>query len=100
MVSVSVFGRDQQTMTRPSLKRGILVTLLSISLLAGFWLTLPRPATDLRKAVGPHAFSIVSWEVRNAPGKWLREAMGGFGQPALSPSAQQEVVREYIELSA
>lgn len=87
-------------MTRPTFKRGILVTLLSITLLTGLWQALRPPAGGIHKAVRPYAFSIVRWEVSNAPVKWFHEATGRLRQSALSSTAEKELIREYLELSA
>lgn len=61
-----------------------------------------RP-TDLDRAVAPYRFSIVGWELRNLPGKWLPRA-------AADPSAirqyfavvqrQREIARRSIALEA
>lgn len=61
-----------------------------------------RP-TDLDRAVAPYRFSIVGWELRNLPGKWLPRAAANpsaIRQYFAAVQRQREIARRIIALEA
>ncbi|MDP2743698.1 MAG: hypothetical protein Q8P00_01355 [Dehalococcoidia bacterium] len=87
-------------MDKPTFKRGLLASILSFFLIIGLWLAFRPPAKGLYKIIKPYTFSIVNWELSNAPAKWFHEAKSRFQQPALSPDAQKELIGEYLDLAS
>ena len=87
-------------MDKPTFKRGLLASILSFFLIIGLWLAFRPSAKGLYKTIKPYTFSIVNWELSNAPAKWFHEAKNHFQQPVLSPDAQTELIGEYLDLAS
>ena len=84
---------------RISRRAALLTTLAAIVLLCpGDY----RPS-DLDRAVAPYRFSIVGWELRNLPGKWLPRAAANpsvIRQYFAAVQRQREIARRIIALEA
>ena len=80
-------------------RAALLTTLAAIVLLCpGDY----RP-TDLDRAVAPYRFSIVGWELRNLPGKWLPRTAANpsaIRQYFAAVQRQREIARRIIALEA
>lgn len=77
---------------------GLLVTLLSLASLGGFlFFDKTGPSDAIEAAADRHAYNILSWELRQFPGKWLYKAGRLFQNRG--QVQEEDILREYFTLA-